>query len=58
MITRRLTRIKPLQGFAFSFHPLLNTNGILALAELLFVEQHEVVHLLGANLHFQLINAR
>jgi DNA replication protein DnaC len=47
LMTARLTRIKTLEGFDFSFQPSLDKNRILALAELNFIERREVVHLLG-----------
>ena len=47
LMTARLTRIKTLEGFDFSFQPSLDRNRILALAELDFIERGEVVHLLG-----------
>jgi DNA replication protein DnaC len=47
LMTARLTRIKTLEGFDFSFQPSLDKNRILALAELSFIERREVVHLLG-----------
>ena len=47
LMTARLTRIKTLEGFDFSFQPSLEKNRILALAELSFGERGEVVHLLG-----------
>ena len=47
LMTARLTRIKTLAGFDFSFQPSLDRNRILALAELSFIERGEVVHLLG-----------
>ncbi len=47
LMTARLTRIKTLEGFDFSFQPSLDKNRILALAELRFIERREVVHLLG-----------
>ena len=43
----RLTTIKTLAGFDFSFQPSLDRNRILALAELKFIDRAEVVHLLG-----------
>jgi DNA replication protein DnaC len=43
----RLTPIKTLAGFDFSFQPSLERNRILALAGLAFVDRHEVVHLIG-----------
>jgi DNA replication protein DnaC len=45
--TARLTSIKTLAGYDFSFQPSLDRQQILALAELAFVERHQVVHLLG-----------
>ncbi len=47
MMTARLTRIKTLEDFDFSFQPSLDRNRILALAELDFIERGDVVHLLG-----------
>lgn len=43
----RLSTIKSLSGFDFSFQPSLDRNRILALAQLAFIERNEVVHLLG-----------
>ena len=43
----RLATIKTLAGFDFSFQPSLDRNRILALAELDFIDRHEVVHFLG-----------
>jgi DNA replication protein DnaC len=43
----RLTAIKTLAGFDFSFQPSLDRQRILALAELNFIARAEVVHLLG-----------
>jgi len=43
----RLSTVKTLAGFDFSFQPSLDRNRILALAELDFVARGEVVHLLG-----------
>jgi DNA replication protein DnaC len=45
--TARLTTIKTLTGYDFSFQPSLDRQQILALAQLDFVERHHVVHLLG-----------
>lgn len=45
--TARLITIKTLAGYDFSFQPSLDRQQILALAELNFVERHQVVHLLG-----------
>lgn len=43
----RLLNIKTLAGFDFSFQPSLDRDRIMALAQLDFVERHEVVHFLG-----------
>jgi DNA replication protein DnaC len=43
----RLTPVKTLAGFDFTFQPSLDRNRILALAGLAFVDRHEVVHLIG-----------
>jgi DNA replication protein DnaC len=43
----RLSVIKTLQGFDFAFQPSLDRNRILALAQLDFIDRHEVVHLIG-----------
>jgi DNA replication protein DnaC len=43
----RLSAIKTLAVFDFSFQPSLDRNRILALAELKFIDRAEVVHLLG-----------
>jgi DNA replication protein DnaC len=43
----RLTPIKTLAGFDFTFQPSLGRERILALAELGFVDRCEAVHLLG-----------
>jgi DNA replication protein DnaC len=45
--TARLTTIKTLSGYDFSFQPSLDRQQIFALAQLDFVERHQVVHLLG-----------
>ncbi len=47
LMTARLTRIKTLESFDFSFQPSLDRNRILALAELDFIARGEVIHLLG-----------
>ena len=47
LMTARLTRIKTLESFDFSFQPSLERNRILALAQLDFINRGEVVHLLG-----------
>jgi DNA replication protein DnaC len=43
----RLTTIKTLDSFDFSFQPSLDRNRVLTLAQLDFIDRHEVVHLLG-----------
>ncbi len=43
----RLLSIKTLAGFDFSFQPSLDRNRIMAVAQLDFVDRHEVVHFLG-----------
>src|SRR5690349_4512581 len=45
--TARLTTIKTLAAYEFSFQPSLDRQQILALAELDFVERHQALHLLG-----------
>jgi DNA replication protein DnaC len=47
LMMARLTTVKTLSGFDFSFQPSLDKNRVLALAELKFIERTEVVHLLG-----------
>ena len=47
LIMARLSAIKTLAGFDFTFQPSLDRNRILALAELKFIDRAEVVHLLG-----------
>src|SRR5207245_3059521 len=43
----RLVSIKTLAGFDFAFQPSLDCNRILALAQLEFIDHHDVVHFLG-----------
>jgi DNA replication protein DnaC len=43
----RLSTIKTLSGFDFSFQPSLDRHRILTLAQLDFIDRHEVVHVLG-----------
>ena len=43
----RLLTIKTLAGFDFSFQPSLDRGRIMAVAQLDFVDRHEVVHFLG-----------
>jgi len=45
--TARLTTIKTLAGYDFSFQPSLERNRILALAQLEFVNRKQALHLLG-----------
>ena len=47
----KLSTIKALAGFDFSFQPSLDRNRILALAQLDFVDRHEVIHFLGPKSH-------
>ena len=47
LLTSRLTRVKTLESFDFSFQPSLDRNRILTLAELSFIERRQTVHLLG-----------
>src|SRR5262249_780350 len=43
----KLSTIKTLAGFAFSFQPSLDRNRVLALAQLDFIDRNEVIHFLG-----------
>ena len=47
LVMARLSTIKTLAGFDFSFQPSLDKNRIMALAELEFINRSEVVHFLG-----------
>jgi DNA replication protein DnaC len=47
LMMARLTTIKTLSAFDFTFQPSLDKGRVLALAELGFIERNEVVHLLG-----------
>ena len=47
LVMARLSTIKTIAGFDFTFQPSLDRNRVLALAQLDFVDRHEVVHLLG-----------
>ncbi|AWN52181.1 AAA family ATPase [Methylobacterium sp. 17Sr1-1] len=47
LLVARLTTVKTLSGFDFTFQPSLDRERILALAELTFIDRSEVVHLLG-----------
>src|SRR5829696_108549 len=43
----KLSAVKTLAGFDFSFQPSLDRNRIMALAELQFIDRSEVLHFLG-----------
>jgi len=43
----RLSAIKTLSGFDFSFQPSLDKNRIMALAQLQFIDRAEALHLIG-----------
>lgn len=45
--TARLTTLKTLSGYDFSFQPGLDRSRVLALAELEFIERRQCVHFLG-----------
>lgn len=47
LMMARLTAIKTLTGFDFTFQPSLDRHRVMALAELKFIDRAEVVHLLG-----------
>jgi DNA replication protein DnaC len=47
LMTARLTQLKTLDTFDFSFQPSLDRNQILTLAQLGFIERKEVLHFLG-----------
>ncbi len=47
LMTARLTRLKTLQDYDFTFQPSLERERILALAQLDFIARKEVLHLLG-----------
>lgn len=47
LMTARLTQIKTLEQYDFSFQPSVDRNQILTLAQLGFIERKEVVHFLG-----------
>jgi DNA replication protein DnaC len=47
LTTARLTPVKTLESFDFSFQPSLDRNRIMALAQLEFINRAEVVHFLG-----------
>lgn len=47
LVMARLSTVKTLAGFDFSFQPTLDRSRVLALAELKFIERSEVLHFLG-----------
>ena len=47
LVMARLSTLKTLSGFDFAFQPSLDRNRIMALAELKFIDRHEVVHFAG-----------
>ncbi|WP_057460729.1 IS21-like element helper ATPase IstB [Pseudovibrio sp. POLY-S9] len=47
LTTARLTPIKTLESFDFTFQPSLDRERIMALAELEFISRNEVLHFLG-----------
>ena len=47
LVMARLSTIKTLAGFDFSFQPSLDKNRIMALAEFKFIDRAEVLHFLG-----------
>lgn len=47
LMTARLTQIKTLESFDFSFQPSLDRNQVLSLAQLGFIQRKEVAHFLG-----------
>src|SRR5512144_1104337 len=47
LVMARLTAVKTLAGFDFSFQPSLDRNRVLTLAQLEFIARNEVVHVLG-----------
>src|SRR5207249_9782238 len=47
----KLSTVKTLTGFYFSFQPSLDRNRILALAQLDFIEHNEVIHFLAPPRH-------
>ena len=47
LVMARLTAVKTLAGFDFSFQPSLDRNRVLTLAQLEFIDRNEVLHVLG-----------
>jgi DNA replication protein DnaC len=47
LVTSRLSQLKTLEQYDFSFQPSIDRNQILTLAQLGFIERKEVVHFLG-----------
>src|SRR6266446_102366 len=55
LMMARLSTIKTLAGFDFTFQPSLDRGRILTLAELQFIDRNEVVHLLDRILHHAVV---
>ena len=47
LVMARLSTLKTLSGFDFSFQPSLDRGRIMALAELKFIDRSEVIHFVG-----------
>lgn len=47
LVMARLTAVKTLAGFDFSFQPSLDRSRILTLAQLEFIDRNDVIHVLG-----------
>jgi DNA replication protein DnaC len=47
LVMARLSTIKTLAGFDFSFQPSLDRSRIMTLAQLEFIDRHEAVHFVG-----------
>jgi DNA replication protein DnaC len=47
LVMARLTAVKTLAGFDFSFQPSLDRSRVLTLAQLDFIDRNEAVHVLG-----------
>ena len=45
--TARLSTVKTISGYDFSFQPALDRSRVLALADLDFIDRHQCVHFLG-----------
>lgn len=55
LMMAKLSTIKTLAGFDFSFQPSLDRDRILALAQLGFIERNEVVHPRAARVSFMML---